>query len=197
MATIRDELRPLDSLKPHSRNYNRHAEKMVGSLADAMRVVAFTAPIICREDGTILGGHARRLALLKLRAESYPEPAGVSPGWQVPCRVVQCSQAEELKVLTTDNPDPAQIDYDTGALAALLTDLQQHDSLAGTWYDTERLDALLGELVGGGVLDGDKEAPEEFQEYDETIPVEHVCPRCGYQFSGGKAAVPGADDGGD
>lgn len=28
--------------------------------------------------------------------------------------------------------------------------------------------------------------PEDFPEVGEGIEVEHVCPRCGYQFSGGQ-----------
>jgi ParB family chromosome partitioning protein len=181
-ATIRDEYRALETLLPHPRNYNVHSEKAVQSLADAMRVVAYTAPIICKEDGTVLGGHARRLALHKLRAESYPEPAGVLAGWQVPCRVVECNEAEELKILATDNPDPAQIDYDQGALAAILSDLQAKDSLDGTWYDAAALDALIAE-VGGideDVPDFSPVGEDQQGRLDQKAPV--TCPHCGESF---------------
>lgn len=147
MTKIADEYRALDSLAPHSLNYNAHGAQQVASLADAVRLVAFTAPIICRPDGVILGGHARRLALLKLREEGYPEPQGILPGWQVPCRVVECNAVDEKRILVTDNPDPAQIEYDSQALASLLSDLQSAEALSGTWYDEARLDELIGEIA--------------------------------------------------
>lgn len=150
VSTVRDELWTLDSLKPHPRNYNVHGERQAASLADAMRITAFTAPIICKPDGTILGGHLRRLALLKLRAESYPEPQGVGAGWKIPCRVVECSAVDELRILATDNPDPKQVEFDNQALASLLTELQGQDTLGGTWYDEARLDELIAEIGADG-----------------------------------------------
>jgi hypothetical protein len=199
-VTIRDELRPLESLKPHPRNYNLHGERQLIFLSDAMRHTAFTAPIICKSDGTILGGHLRRLALLKLKNENYPEPEGVLSGWRVPCRVVDCNAVDEMRILATDNPDPEQISYDLPALASLLTELQEQDALAGTWYDAARLDALISEIAGEDETGGEKEAPDEFDSYGEDIEFEHECPRCHYRFSGGKVtktALQGPDDGGD
>lgn len=150
MAEIRDEYRPLESLKPHSRNYNHHPPEQVAKLATKIRAAAFTAPFIIREDGTILGGHARRLALLSLKAECYPAPEGVREGWQVPCRVFRGNAAQELALLAGDNPDSAALDYDTAALTALLADLQADGALEWAGYDDARLDELIGELAGEG-----------------------------------------------
>jgi hypothetical protein len=41
-------------------------------------------------------------------------------------------------------------------------------------------DKELAELLGGDSAD----APTGFAEYDENIPTEHKCPKCGYQWSG-------------
>lgn len=182
MTRIRDEYRSLDSLKPHPANYNRHASEQVASLADAMRLVAFTAPFIIRPDGTILGGHRRRLALLKVRAEGYAEPEGVQLGWQVPCRVVECNRVDELRILSTDNVDPETIDYDKAALASLLSELAAADALAGTWYDAARLDDLIKEVGGGPDPGPDFQPVDQGQQgrLDQRSPI--TCPHCGESF---------------
>lgn len=160
MTQISDEYRDLDELRPHPRNYNQH-EWGVPELAAAMRLVAYTAPMIIKPDGTILAGHGRRLALQKLRAEGYAEPIGVQDGWRVPCRVVECNEIDELRILATDNPDPKRVQYDTQALASILADLQSQESLEGTWYDADRLAELLAsEGVGEGGEGSESEGGE-------------------------------------
>jgi hypothetical protein len=74
-------------------------------------------------------------------------------------------------------------------------------------WDEQLLGIELGELRGLGVdlaligfdaaeidrLLADPQAPDGFKAYDETIPTEHVCPRCGYRFSGGDTVTEAAD----
>jgi ParB-like nuclease domain len=38
-------------------------------------------------------------------------------------------------------------------------------------------------------------SPEDFPEVGEDIEVDHICPKCGYQFSGGETIVRGEEDG--
>lgn len=142
-VTVKDEWQPLDSFRPHPKNYNSHPERQVQALADAMRITAFTAPIICKPDGTILGGHARRLALLQLREQSYPEPEGIKPGWMIPCRVVTCNRTDELRILATDNAAEWDVQYDPERLSEILGDLSSEDALSGTWYTNGDLETLL------------------------------------------------------
>ena len=49
--------------------------------------------------------------------------------------------------------------------------------------------ADLGIDIGGdddSSGSSDKAPPDDFAEYDENIPTEHECPKCGYKWSGGK-----------
>lgn len=150
MATITDALIPLADLRPNLKNYNRHDKPgQVDRMAEKIRHHGFTAPlVVSARDHTILGGHLRRLALLKLRSECYPEPQGIGPGWQVPCRLFEGTETQELAILAGDNPDPAEIDFDNAGLAAILSELQEAGELAGSGYSAERLDQLIGELAG-------------------------------------------------
>ncbi len=194
MASVLDDWRALDDLRPHPQNYNRHgAPGVIEKMAARIRCNAFTAPAITTPDNLVLGGHLRRLALLKLRADGYSEPEGIRPGWLVPVRVFTGTAVQERAILTGDNPDPADLDYDNEALASLLSELQAEDALEGSGYDETTLNRLIAELnanENGG-------PPDDFKEFDESIETEHVCPRCGYQWSGGKTVVSSADDGGD
>lgn len=73
---------------------------------------------------------------------------------------------------------------DTDALDKLLATVQSQDSA---------VQVLLRQLAGhvqespasAEASQQDASPPEEFPTYDETIPVEHTCPRCGYEWSGG------------
>lgn len=156
MAEVIDEYRPLDSLVQNPANYNRHDERQIERMAEIIRHNAFTAPFVVNPDGLLLGGHLRRLGLLKLRAESYPEPQGVQAGWLVPCRVFRGNAVQERALLVSDNPDPAQLDYDGEALASLLTELQGEGALQGTWYQEADLERLLGELSGVPTIGPDR-----------------------------------------
>lgn len=148
MATIEDGWRALDDLRQNPSNYNEHTKPgVIEKMAARIRCNVFTAPIIIRPDGTILGGHLRRLGLLKLRADSYPEPEGVKPGWLVPVRVFHGTPTQERAILVGDNPDPADINFDDEKLAALLAELQQEGALETAGYREVDLDALLLEIV--------------------------------------------------
>jgi hypothetical protein len=152
--------RALDELQPHPRNYNRHSPQQVQRMADRMRHVAYTAPVIIRPDGLLLAGHLRREALLSLRDEGYPPPAGVTPAWEVPVRIVEGTETQELAILAGDNPDPLDLDYDPVGLASLLEELQAQGGLAATGYDDDRLRQMLECLAGEANPESDPTEPD-------------------------------------
>ena len=144
---IRDEKRRLDDLKPHGRNFNRHNRRQIERLAAAMSETAFTAPIICRDDGTILGGHARREALLHLR-EMGTRPPGVGADWKIPCRIVTgATAAQEKRILVNDNPAADTLDYDNSILTELLAEIGAGEALTGTWYDDADMARMVAETA--------------------------------------------------
>ena len=195
MAKIEDGWRSLDDLRPNPANFNEHTkEGVIERMAARMRVNAFTAPIIVTPDNLILGGHLRRLGLMKLRSDSYPPPPGIGEGWQVPVRIFTGNAVQEKAILVGDNPALEDVSYDNEALTSLLAELQADGALEGSGYDADALDRLIGELAEGDGGGADPDAPGEFPTYDENIETEHECPKCGYRFSGGKP-VPVDPDG--
>ena len=93
----------------------------------------------------------------------------------------------------TDNSAPHRILHleDSARDAALIADLLDEIDASGldmdlTGFDMEALEELMKPPK-------QPDAPEEFPEVDENIETEHQCPKCGYQWSGGKM-VDAEDD---
>jgi hypothetical protein len=87
---------------------------------------------------------------------------------------------------------------DPAMLLALLQEIasKSEDLRESAGYDTDDVDELLY-LVS--LKDEEREgedgnAPEEFPSYDEDIPVQYCCPKCGYVWSGKPNASAGDDD---
>lgn len=178
MATITDERRPLADLKQNAKNYNVHRGPQIERMAAKVRLNAFTSPFIITPDGTLLAGHLRRMALLHLKDENYPEPQGVEPGWIVPCRVFEGTEVQELALLAGDNQQPHEIEFDNEALSSLLAELQADGGLEGAGYSDADLDRLIGELA---VPDFEPVGEDEQGRLDEKAKV--CCPECGHEFS--------------
>lgn len=72
---IRDhkvELRPLHDLLPYARNSRKHEDWQVAKIAASIREFGFTNPVLIDSDGTIIAGHARVMAALKLDLPIVP-----------------------------------------------------------------------------------------------------------------------------
>lgn len=81
-----------------------------------------------------------------------------------------------------DNRASDLSDWDTEILAEIGQEVELED-----WF-TE--DEMAGWDVGDDSTTEyqppEAQPPSEFAEYDEDIPTEHECPKCGYKWSGGK-----------
>jgi hypothetical protein len=62
----------LDRLVPDARNARTHSEAQVAQIAASIREWGWTIPILVDEAGTIIAGHGRVLAALKLGLASVP-----------------------------------------------------------------------------------------------------------------------------
>jgi len=68
-----DELVPIDKLKPHPRNPNRHSLRQVEYLAMLIREHGWRAPItVSNKSGFVVRGHCRLEAAKRLGLESAP-----------------------------------------------------------------------------------------------------------------------------
>lgn len=105
------------------------------------------------------------------------------------CEIIVCDDATALRVNLVDNKTNDDAVYDDRARAALLALLD--GGLSGTGYGDDEADAILARYEEPDVTEpvdigAPPVPPEDFAEYDETIETEHKCPKCGYEWSGGK-----------
>lgn len=81
--SYRIRLLSVDELRPNERNARKHPADQVEQIAASIREFGFTSPILADldDDGLIVAGHGRRLAVLKLveGGEAVRLPNGKAP----------------------------------------------------------------------------------------------------------------------
>lgn len=134
--------------------------KEVGK-ADALR--AYVSPSTGAL--TLLDGHLRK-------------SLGETP-W--PTLILDVTDDEAAYILLTGDEVTGLAKKEQTALARLLEEVHSADA------SVQQMLRQLAEQVSLPVEEAPVvlSPPEEFPAYDEDIEVEHTCPRCGYQFSGG------------
>lgn len=123
---------PLDELKPHPRNYQRHPDDQLAQLEASLETFGFYRNVVAARDGTILAGHgvveaARRKGLASvpvLRLEIEPD------------------DPRARKVLVGDNAIGKSAEIDDRALVELLREIADAEGLDGTGFDEAQLAAL-------------------------------------------------------
>jgi len=70
--TTQIERWPIDKLKPYARNSRIHPTKQIDQLRASLKQFGWTMPILVREDGTIIAGHARLQAAQLERMADVP-----------------------------------------------------------------------------------------------------------------------------
>lgn len=149
--------------------------------------------------GAIVFGNGRTHALQLMVRNQQDRPRGiveVDGEWHVPVifGIDADSQAAAVRFAIDHNnltllggnfgPNDLLRMYDENLYREALRGLADEDMLPIT-VDGEDLEALFA------ALPKEREepvAPDQFASYGEDIAVEHQCPKCGYQWSGGKAA---------
>jgi ParB-like chromosome segregation protein Spo0J len=156
-------------------NWRSHPPEQVEALAGSIEELGFFDPLDTYQlpDGRfrLYDGHARR-DLLHER---------IGPDTLVPIIITDLTEAEAKKATALKDPLAAMADADAAKLDALLGEID-----VGHPAVRQMLDELA---AGHGITsassgDAGASPPEEFPAYDESIPIEHCCPKCGYRWSG-------------
>lgn len=147
-------------LIPDENNWRRHGEKQQRMLERELERVGFAGAVLVRETPQGL-----KLIDGHLRA-------GVSVDAIIPALVTDVDEREAAELLMT-------FDAIGGMAEADFEKLREQLALFG--------DEELS--VGVAAATRMPLPPEAFPAHDEKIDTEHQCPKCGYRWSGGKAAA--------
>jgi ParB-like chromosome segregation protein Spo0J len=166
MKTHKHIIRSVSSLIPYARNARTHSDAQVAQLAASIREFGFTSPVVIDEDGGILAGHGRVMALRKLGVEEVPciEAAGLT-------------QAQRRAYVLADNKLALNAGWDEDLLRVELEELTGLGfDLDLTGFDEAEVDALLAQP------DFAPGTEEDQGKLDELAPKMVVCPHCRTAF---------------
>jgi hypothetical protein len=138
-----EKMLPLNTLRPHPRNYRNHPEDQIEHLRASLSAYGFFRRIVVANDGTILAGHGIAQA-----ANTLPKGVlervvadGMVPVIQFPFGP---DDPRALKLVAIDNEVGRFAEVDDRALTELLRDIYQEvDGLLGTGFDEQMLAALV------------------------------------------------------
>lgn len=130
-----------DKLIPYARNARTHSDAQVAQIAASIREFGFNNPVLIDEQSTIIAGHGRVLAALKLELS------------KVPCiRLSHLNDSQRKAYIIADNKLALNAGWDDELLKSELTNLQGAGVDLGIMgFGKDELRAILG--VGSGESD--------------------------------------------
>ena len=139
---------PLERLIPYARNPRKN-DQAVDRMCAAIREFGFRIPVVARSDGTVVDGHLRLKAAIRLGLPDVPVALADD---------LTEAQIKAFRLLA--NRSAAWAEWDDELLALELQDLQGVDyDLALTGFDAGELRSLLDDGPATGLTDEDA-APE-------------------------------------
>ena len=160
---------PIEKLIPYARNTRTHSPEQVAQIAASVREWGFTTAILVDEDGSIIAGHGRLSAAMKLGLKHVP--VVVAKGW---------TEAQKRTYRIADNKLALNAGWDQEILTQEMLDINDSDidpKLTG--FDDESLTELLGQ--GDDLLNDGYETADDLYNKKIKIPI--------YQITGEKPKV--------
>lgn len=147
-------LADVSELIPYVRNARTHSEAQVAQIAASIREFGFLSPILVAEDNTILAGHGRLAAALKLGLK------------KVPCvKENHLTETQKRAYIIADNKLSLNAGWDNELLAVELSELEGAD------FNLDLLGFDEAEL--SSIFDADKDVNED--DFDVEKELEEPC----------------------
>jgi DNA modification methylase len=138
--------RLIAELVPYARNARTHSPAQVEQIAKSIQAYGFTSPVLVDENGGIIAGHGRVLAMQSLGRTTIDaiELRGLS-------------EIQRRGLILADNRIAQNAGWDKKLLALELSELKVMDfDLEFTGFSGDELDALLAGPGTGGLTDPDE-----------------------------------------
>ena len=160
-------------------NWHTHGEGQHAALASVFQEIGFVGHILVRPAGEknrfyIVDGHERAT---HFKSDEL-----------VPCCVLDVDETEAKKLLASYDPLGYISGVDNEIAARLLEhvefeDADLNDAIAKSLERIGEVDAMV---AAAAATEDTTDPPDEFAVLDENIETQHECPKCGYEWSGGK-----------
>lgn len=164
------DTQPLDQFKPATKNANRHTQRGLKALADAMGEVGYVAPITAAADGEVLDGSARlETAFDKFGNEAIViHHTGTKPIIMVRDDIPNAHTPAAKKIAYGANRI-AQLDLDFDPIQ-IAADLEAGIDLSDLWQP-EELSAIL-EAAGTELLGGNGQGQDPEPQIDRAAELQ-------------------------
>lgn len=130
------ELWNVNDLVPYLKNAKKHPPEQIKNLAGQIKLRGWTQPIIIDPDGSIIGGHGRRLAALEL---------GMT---KVPVIVMHGLTADEVDAMRLADNRVSSNEYDTNLIQEEISRLYEGGfDLTMTAFNEKELEFLSTDLA--------------------------------------------------
>ena len=147
-------LADVSELIPYVRNARTHSQAQVSQIAASIREFGFLSPILVAEDNTILAGHGRLAAALKLGLK------------KVPCvKENHLTETQKRAYIIADNKLSLNAGWDSELLAVELSELEGAD------FNLDLLGVDEAEL--SSIFDADKDVSDD--DFDVEKELEEPC----------------------
>jgi hypothetical protein len=132
---ITDEVRKVAELKVDPRNARRHSEEQISQIVQSIEKFGYVNKIICRDNGHVIGGHARLEALKRMGRD------------EAECRVVAGLSDSAYKAMgVAFNRIPENSRWDDDILREVLGELQeQGEDAIGLGFSRNEISKILAE----------------------------------------------------
>lgn len=166
----------ISDVSPDPGNVRRHSDRNVEAIKASLRRFGQQKPIVVDGHGIVRAGNGTLAAATAL-------------GWKTIKAVrtdLTGSEATAYAIADNRTGDPELgSTFDRDALADTLAALRAENEalFEATGYGADELAALIDEEQQRAAAT-DPTPPDDFPEYDESIDVQHECPKCKYVWSG-------------
>lgn len=166
----------LARFRPLARNPNTHTPRGLAMLEDAIQRDGYVSPMTAAADGTVIDGNAR----LETVAHALPsdpiviEHDGTRPIIAIRTDIPNADDPRAKRIAVAANRIAS---VDLAWDAEVLASLQSEEIGLDFLWDASEFKVLLKNLSA-------PIAPEAFPVVDESLAIDHECPKCGYRWSG-------------
>lgn len=163
----------IDKLIPYANNAREHSDKQIAEIAGSIRAFGFNNPILIDKDNTVIAGHGRLFAGMKLELK------------KVPCiRLEHLSETEKQAYILADNKIALNSTWNLNMLDFELKSLQDKEvDLALLGFSAEDLSRLaddkdqqrLDQMVADAGIDDDVDTSDrpDTEMFPLSIMLEH------------------------
>src|SRR5450755_2834322 len=189
-GAIEYRLVSLDWIIPNPSNYNTHPLEQIASLKASLERFGQVRPYVVKQMGEqqfmLAAGEGTTIAAREL-VQVHPQQFAHLAQAKIMVVPQHWTDVDLRAYMVADNETAKKAEPDEQLLATLLQEQQDAGyDLASVGSDEESLRQMLANLGDEVIANGGKEreAPEDFESYDEEIETQYCCPKCGYNWSG-------------